>query len=64
MKKVLLFLALTLPIQGNAYYIGGAYAQLVSCDWGQYGYSYGYIGTYNVNGVYHRVYFGNVWCPW
>ena len=52
MKKIIygLLLLLIMSISAQAYTIGGAYASLVSCDWGQYGYEYGYIGTYNVNG--------------
>ncbi len=45
-----------------AYTIGGAYASLVSCSWGQWGYEYGNIGTYNVNGSYYSVFFGAGFC--
>jgi len=47
-----------------AYTIGGAYAKLISCDWGKYGYEYGYIGTYKVNGEIYRVFFGNKYCQY
>jgi hypothetical protein len=46
-----------------AYTIGGAYASLISCQWGQYGYQYGNIGTYNVNGQIYTQFFGNQYCP-
>ena len=49
---------------GHAYNIGGAYAHLVSCEWGQYGYEYGYIGTYEVNGQYYKVFFGSNYCEY
>ena len=48
----------------SAYTIGGAYASLVSCDWGQYGYEYGYIGTYDVNGQYYKIFFGSDYCEY
>ena len=47
----------------NAYTIGGAYARLVSCDYGQWGYQYGNIGTYEVNGQYYQIFFGSGYCP-
>ena len=66
MKK--LFLAIVtfvaLSSSASAYTIGGAYASLVSCDWGQYGYEYGYIGTYKVNGSFYRLFFGSNYCPY
>jgi len=46
-----------------AYEIGGAYAQLLSCKWEQYGYEYGYIGTYRVNDQTIKKFFGNNYCP-
>ena len=49
------------PLQAHT--IGGAYAQLISCVWGQYGYQYGHIGTYNVNGQIIRQFFGSSYCP-
>jgi hypothetical protein len=51
-------------VTANAYTIGGAYATLVSCEWGQYGYQYGNIGTYEVNGEYYRVFFGSNYCEY
>ena len=48
----------------QAYTIGGAYASLISCDWGQYGYEYGNIGTYNVNGKIYQIFFGNGTCQY
>ena len=46
-----------------AYEIGGAYAQLISCEWGQYGYEYGNLGTYRVNNQIIKQFFGNNYCP-
>jgi len=62
MKKLLIICALI--SSANAYNIGGAYATLVSCDYGQYGYQYGYIGTYNVNGMFYKEFFGNRFCQY
>jgi hypothetical protein len=53
---------LSVALSANAYTIGGAYAQLVSCDYGQYGNEYGYLGTYEVNGRYYQVFFGSNYC--
>lgn len=66
MKKVILMLVVlvTLTSMANAYTIGGAYASLVSCDYGQYGYKYGNIGTYNVNGKVYQVFFGSNSCEY
>lgn len=61
MKRLLTAL-LALSTTAGAYTIGGAYAQLVSCDYGQYGYQYGYIGTYRVNGSLYQVFFGSNYC--
>jgi hypothetical protein len=47
----------------HAHTIGGAYASLISCTWGQVGYQYGYIGTYRVNGQIISQFFGNQYCP-
>jgi hypothetical protein len=58
---VILFSALS---AANAFTIGGAYARLVSCDWGQWGYEYGHIGTYEVNGQYYQVFFGSSYCSY
>jgi len=66
MKKLFLVLLtlLALSVSAQAYTIGGAYASLISCDWGQYGYKYGYIGTYKVNGKIYQVFFGNNYCQY
>ena len=66
MKKlyILIALALILSISAQAYMIGGAYATLISCEWGQYGYQYGNIGTYEVNGETYRVFFGDSYCEY
>jgi len=53
---------LILSVSIQAYTIGGAYASLVSCEWGQYGYEYGNIGTYDVNGKMYQIFFGNNYC--
>lgn len=57
-----LLLVLIIPISIQAYTIGGAYARLISCDWGQYGYEFGNIGTYDVNGEIYRIFFGSNYC--
>ena len=64
MKKVFfaITLMLILSVSIQAYTIGGAYASLVSCEWGQYGYEYGNIGTYDVNGKMYQIFFGNNYC--
>jgi len=61
MKKLFFsfLISIFLSLSAQAYTIGGAYASLESCDWGQYGYKYGYIGTYNVNGQMYQVFFGS-----
>lgn len=66
MKKLVfgLLVLIFLSLSAQAYTIGGAYASLVSCDWGQYGYKYGYIGTYKVNGQMYQVFFGNNYCQY
>ena len=68
MKCILISLLLSVmaifSTTANAYTIGGAYAQLISCDWGQYGYEYGYIGTYKVNGDIYRIFFGSSYCEY
>ena len=62
MKKLLIAITLLLTTQTYAYTIGGAYASLVSCDYGQWGYQYGYIGTYEANGQMYQVFFGSSYC--
>ena len=62
MKKLLIAITLLLSTQTQAYTIGGAYASLVSCDYGQWGYKYGYIGTYEANGQMYQVFFGSSYC--
>lgn len=62
MKTLILMILIT--IGSYAYNIGGAYATLVSCDWGQYGYEYGHIGTYEVDGQYYKVFFGDKYCEY
>jgi len=63
MKKLLLGLLLSVNV--DAYYIGGMYATLVSCKWGQHGYEYGYIGTYRgADNKYYQVFFGGNYCEY
>ena len=68
MKKSLLALVvvafMSVPSIASAYTIGGAYASQLSCNWGQYGNLYGWIGTYNVNGQIYSMFFGNTYCPY
>ena len=47
-----------------AFTIGGAYASLISCEWGQYGYKHGYIGTYSVNGRIVTIFSGSTYCKY
>ena len=62
MKKLIFSALLIFSTSAYSYEIGGAYASLVNCTWGQYGYEYGYIGTYNVNGQTYQVFFGSNYC--
>ena len=64
MRKIILglFIVLVTSASAQAYTIGGAYASLISCSWGQYGYQYGNIGTYDVNGKIYQVFFGSNYC--
>jgi hypothetical protein len=66
MKKLYIVIALSLALStyAQAYTIGGAYASLLSCDWGQYGYKYGNIGTYKVNGQIYQIFFGSSYCKY
>ena len=65
MKNIFIAIAIfSLSTLGNAYQIGGAYASLVSCTWGQLGYQYGYIGTYNLNGKMYEIFFGSQYCQY
>ncbi|MFT7661447.1 MAG: hypothetical protein ACI89S_002572 [Gammaproteobacteria bacterium] len=64
MKKLLFATLLISSTSAFSYEIGGAYASLVSCNWGQYGYEYGNIGTYNVNGTMYQVFFGSSYCEY
>ena len=65
MKKVILAVLFVLAsFQASAFTIGGAYAQLESCTYGQYGYQYGNIGTYLVNGQLYQVFFGSNYCQY
>ncbi len=65
MKKILLLISsLFIYSTANSYEIGGAYAQLLNCKWGQYGYEYGYIGTYKANNQIYSIFFGNNYCSY
>ena len=66
MKKsfIRMIIFITISVSANAYTIGGAYASLESCTWGQYGYEYGNIGTYNVNGKIYQIFFGSSYCEY
>ncbi len=64
MKKIFFVLMLSVSVSVQAYTIGGAYASFVSCDYGQYGYEYGYIGTYDVNGKKYQIFFGSNYCQY
>jgi hypothetical protein len=47
----------------SAYSIGGQYATLVSCHYGQLGYQYGNIGTYQLGNRQVDIFFGSSYCP-
>jgi len=69
MKKIVQVSAMVLSLvacasSASAYTIGGAYASLLSCDWGQYGNQYGNIGTYSVNGDIYQIFFGSSYCKY
>lgn len=65
MKKLALIILLTINTNTYAYTIGGMYATLISCSYGQYGYQYGNIGTYRLaNGEIYKVFFGNNYCAY
>ena len=64
MYKILSILILLMALSNaNAHMIGGAYARLIKCEWGQYGYEYGNIGTYEVNQQIIKQFFGSNYCP-
>jgi len=56
MKKIIIFILIS--TYANAYTIGG------SCKWGKYGYKYGNIGTYKMNGKIYQIFFGNNYCEY
>jgi hypothetical protein len=67
MKRLLALFAvaaLLASTAAQAHTIGGAYAMLVDCSWGTYGYQHGYIGTYRVNGQLISQFFGSTHCPY
>ena len=63
--SMLMLAAISLaPFSASAYTIGGMYVTLVKCEYGQYGYKYGHIGTYKgANGQIFTKFFGNRYCP-
>ena len=67
MKKLIMAAAIVAfsATAASAYYIGGQYATLISCDWGKWGYQYGYIATYKTtSGDIYRVFSGNNYCQY
>lgn len=62
--KYILIALLLFSASVPAYQIGGAYAQLVSCNWQQYGNQFGYVGIYNVYGKRYTVFFGSNYCSY
>lgn len=64
MKKLVFIMLMLLASSASAYSIGGAYASLISCTWGQYGNQYGNIGTYDVYGQQYQIFFGSQPCPY
>lgn len=63
--SIIALLTILYPNLSYSYQIGGAYAQQIDCEWGQYGYEHGYIGTYKLgNGQIHSQFFGNKFCPY
>jgi len=62
LARLFFLLSFLFATQTYAYSIGGAYATLISCTWGQYGNQSGNIGTYRVNGQIFTVFFGSSWC--
>ena len=61
-KYVFMLIAVFAISDAQAYMIGGAFARLLSCNWGQYGDEYGNIGTYDVNGEIYQIFFGSNYC--
>ena len=68
MKKLItsLILGVTLTsFNASSYTIGREYARLIRCEWGNYGYDYGYIGFYKTSrGEYYTIFFGNSYCEY
>lgn len=62
MKKLIFITCLLFANHAGAYDIGGAYASLIKCEYGRWGYQYGNIGTYHANGDIFQVFFGNNYC--
>lgn len=65
MKKIAIIILLAVSTSAQAYSIGGAYATLIDCSYGKYGYQYGNIGTYRLaSGEYYQVFFGSNYCQY
>lgn len=65
MKKIAMIILLAVSTGAQAYSIGGAYATLIDCSYGQYGYQYGNIGTYRLStGEIYKVFFGANYCQY
>lgn len=63
-KAIAFSILMVTSFSAFSYDIGGAYAKLLSCKFGKWGYDYGYIGTYQMQGDIFQVYFGNNYCQY
>ncbi|RDU65150.1 hypothetical protein [Helicobacter sp. MIT 14-3879] len=65
MKKIIIAIASTMlyAVILNAFFLGNKSLTLLKCNYGQWGYEYGYIGIYedSDNNIY-KIFFGNNWC--
>ena len=65
MKKVICAIVFALASSASAYYIGGEYVTLQKCSYEQWGYEYGYVGTYKSSGgKTYQVFFGSKYCEY
>lgn len=66
MRKTIAALLLTALSQPSfAYNIGGMYATLIECRYGNFHYQYGNIGIYMASdGNLYSVFFGSMWCEY
>jgi len=51
-----------LTSSASAYYIGNKNFRLIKCEYGQMGYNWGNIGTYQNGNEIYKVFFGKEWC--